>query len=188
MLINCCLPFSTLNLAVHISNVSASSHWSVERAKAPPYAVKACLQLGISLSHPLLRLLVLNEENPAGLDLHFCSDGSCFGKCIFSCPCAATCWWPKICCPTEDLWQVYSVHTRGCLWREASMKKAGFILQTAGLTIRYPQTVFSSSVPNWRWIWEGVLSFIGWCESAAWKRSLFQAVVQVAILKSLIAL
>lgn len=111
-------------------------------AKAIPYAVKGCLQLGISLSHPLLWLLVLNEENPAGLDLHFCSDSSCFRKCVFSCPYAARCWWPKICCPTWDLWQTYSAHTSDCLWREASMKKADFILPTAGLTIRSPQTVF----------------------------------------------
>lgn len=63
-------------------------------------------------------------------------------KCVFSCPYAARCWWPKICCPTWDLWQTYSAHTSDCLWREASMKKAYFILPTAGLTIRSPQTVF----------------------------------------------
>lgn len=157
-------------------------------AKAIPYAVKGCLQLGISLSHPLLWLLVLNEENPAGLDLHFCSDSSCFRKCVFSCPYAARCWWPKICCPTWDLWQTYSAHTSDCLWREASMKKADFILPTAGLTIRSPQTVFSSGVPDWRLIWESVLLFIGWCESEdAWQRSLFQALAQVAFLRSVIA-
>lgn len=150
--------------------------------------MKACLQLGISLSHPLLWLLVLNEENPAGLDLHFCSDGSCFRKCVFSCPYAARCWWPKICCLTWDLWQIYSAHPSECLWHEASMKKADFILQTAGLTIRSPQTIFSSGVPDWRWIWEGVLLFISWFESRnAWKRSLFQALVQVAFLRSLLS-